>query len=218
MVGEVRLDRPHGDGTDERARELAQRPARADELDLPGVDLAQQIHDRDRVGEQRALQVLAHDPACGEEGGRRAVDEDRLARLEQSEHGLGEPLLGVDLHLEPLQERVLVAGEAGQDGPAVRPSRDTAALELVEVAPRGHRRDPELGLEGGHRHAAVLPEALRDLAAPLVRQDRAARAGHAGVDTTHPRRRVPAAWRFRREGAGGARSRRRNGRSRRRCA
>ena len=186
MVGEVCLDVPYRLGPDERPCQLAQRAACSDDLDLRRIELADQLHDRHGVREQRAFAVLAHDAPGRDVARRRAVDEDGLARLDQLERRLGDALLRVDDHLEPLEERVLVTREARQHRAAVRAARDAAPLELVEVAARGHRRDAELGLEGGHRHAAVLAQALGDQPPPLVREHGASRVAHAPTRANGP--------------------------------
>jgi hypothetical protein len=109
LVGEVRLDAADRLGADEGAGELAQRAARHDDLDLRGVDLADELDDRHRVRQQGAAQVLAHDAARDEVRRRRAVDEQRLPRLDEFECGLRQALLRLDRDLEALEERVLVA-------------------------------------------------------------------------------------------------------------
>ena len=179
MVGEVRLDSAHGLRADERSRELPQRAAGADHLHLRRVVLTHQLHDRHRVGQQRALQVLADDAAGCDVCSRRAVDEHRLARLDQLQRLLGEPLLGVDRHFQALKEGVLMARQPWKHRAAVRAAGDAPPLELVEIAACGHRRDAELRFEPGHRDAALLPQTLRNQPPALSRKHGSPGVGHA---------------------------------------
>ena len=91
-------------------------------------------------------------------------EEDRLARIEQADRGLGEAelLLGVDV--EPAREGVLMRGDRRQDRAAVRAAHDAATLELGQVAARRHRRHAEALLELGHGHRAGRAQPVRDLA------------------------------------------------------
>ena len=50
-----------------------------------------------------------------------------------------------------------MAGQTGQHGTSVRAPGDATAFELVEIAPRCHRRDLELDFEARDRDAALLP-------------------------------------------------------------
>ncbi len=80
--------------------------------------------------------------------------------------------------LEPAVEGLVGAGQSSMGGTAVGSRDESPARELVEVAPGGHRRDAELGLEGGDRHAAALAQLLGDHPPALGRQDRTTGAGH----------------------------------------
>ena len=101
--------------------------------------------------------------ACGDvPGGRRGVDEQRLARLERGDHAVADPPLLVDLELEPVAEGVLVGGEVGQHGAAVGAPRVAGAGEDREIAPRGHRGDRELLLEPGDADRALRAQQVED--------------------------------------------------------
>ena len=83
-VGEVALDRAHGERADERAGEPAQRAADADHLQPGPALLEQQLHHRQRVGQHRRRQPGLDQPARDVVRRRRRVQEDRLARREQA--------------------------------------------------------------------------------------------------------------------------------------
>ena len=153
-------------GPDEGPCQLAQRAARSDDLDLRRIELADQLHDRHGVREQRALAVLAHDAPGRDVARRRAVDEDGLARLDQLERRLGEALLRVDDDLEPLEERVLVAREARQHRAAVRaaarrraararPGRGAPSSARCRTRPRGRTPRRCRACAGARRSSAA---------------------------------------------------------------
>ena len=82
---ETRSSRTAWGPTNDRVNFRRVPPAPID-LDLRSIELASpDLHHWDGVGQQRALQVLAHDPAGRHVGCGRAVDEDRFARFDQLE-------------------------------------------------------------------------------------------------------------------------------------
>ena len=84
--------------------------------------------------------------------------------------------LGLRRGLHTRGERVLLGRDGGEHRPAVRAAGDALALELGEVAPRGHRRDAEalLDLAHGDRARAAHRSAI------AARRDSAS-TGRSGV-------------------------------------
>ena len=170
VVGEVRLDRPDRLGADERARQLPQRAAGADHLDLRCIELADELHDRHGVREQRAPEVLPHDAPRRDVRRRRAVDEHGPARLDEPQRFLGQALLRLDRDVKPLEERVLVAGQAGSTAPPwvrlAMPRRSSSSRSrravIGEMLNSSSRLDIET-LPCCRRRWAIMPP-------PLVRE------------------------------------------------
>jgi hypothetical protein len=52
----------------------------------------------------------------------------------------------------------------------MRAAREPLARELREVAPRGHGRHPEAGLDLGHRHGPGLAQEVEDRRAACHRE------------------------------------------------
>ena len=83
--------------------------------------------------------------------------------------------LGIRRGLDPGHEGVLVGRDGGEHRAAVRAAGQALALEVGEVAPRGHRRDAEALLELAHGDRARAAQQVRDRSTTGLRQHRALR-------------------------------------------
>jgi hypothetical protein len=98
------------------------------------------------------------------------IQEDRLVGGEHPHGGLGQPVLGVGVDVEPAREGVLMRADGRQHGAAVGAARDATAFELGQVPARGHRRHAEDLLDLGDRHRARRAHPVGDLATACLGQ------------------------------------------------
>ena len=80
--------------------------------------------------------------------------------LERGHNRLREPGLDIDVGLHPALEGILVGGQLGQHGPAVRPPRIAGLRQQGQITPGGHGGDAEALLHRGDAHRALLAQQL----------------------------------------------------------